>query len=118
MAHNPDEVKQEASNAELKIEEADISYVKPKEPEVKMEEEVIEKKPSSKKAEKDSFTEKRNIVPNNINHILAYVQRKSKSEAIVQSLIQKHKGQNKYTPKRFYVYQGQLKEKLHVHVNK
>ena len=57
-------------------------------------------------------------MPNNINHILAFVQRKSKSEAIVKKLIMEYEGLESYTPKRFYCYQGQLKEKLHVHVNR
>lgn len=44
---------------------------------------------NKKKREADSFTEKRNIIPNNINHILSYIQRKSKSEEMVVKIINK-----------------------------
>ena len=42
---------------------------------------IIRRKDKSKKkrVEKLPFVDKHNIVPNNINHILAFVQRKSKS---------------------------------------
>jgi hypothetical protein len=74
---------------------------------------------SKKKRQTDSFTEKRNIIPNNVNHIIAYIQRKSKSEPVVRKIIDKS-GENdpRLTIKRFYCYMTYLKQKLNVHVNR
>lgn len=66
----------------------------------------------------DSFTEKRNIIPNNINHILSHIQRKNKSETLTQKIIAKLGGENKFTVKRFYCYQTLIKQQLHIHVNR
>jgi hypothetical protein len=67
----------------------------------------------------EAFTEKRNIIPNNINHILAFVQRKSKSEKVVALAIEKYAGEgcSEYTSKRFYAYQAYLKGKIDIHVS-
>jgi hypothetical protein len=68
----------------------------------------------------EAFTEKRNIIPNNINHILAFVQRKSKSEKLVTLAIEKYAGEgcSKYTSKRFYAYQAYIKGKIDIQVCK
>ena len=47
---------------------------------------------SKPKKEVDAFTERRNIIPNNINHILSFIQRKSKSEPIVEKIMRNLKG--------------------------
>ena len=41
--------------------------------------------------EKVPFIDKHNIIPNNINHILAFVQRKSKSMEVVERIIARDK---------------------------
>jgi len=57
-------------------------------------------------------------LPNNINHILAFIQRKSKSEQLVERIIAKSDQKASFTAKRYYCYQTYLKQKLHIHVNK
>jgi hypothetical protein len=39
------------------------------------------------KIKKVDFIDEKNIIPNNINHILAFVQRKSKSEKLIGKII-------------------------------
>jgi hypothetical protein len=72
---------------------------------------------------RDAFTEKRNIIPNNINHILAYVQRRSKSEREIERIIARLSSDCARPPcsfssRRFYAYQLYLKGKIDIHVSK
>ena len=68
--------------------------------------------------EKLPFVDKHNIVPNNINHILAFVQRKSKSAKIIEKILMKLNAEEENcTPEGFYAYQKFVKNKLSVHVN-
>lgn len=65
------------------------------------------------------FLDKHNIIPNNVNHVLAFIQRRSKSEHFVDKCIRKWGGYSKdYSLAKFYSYQLYIKEKcLTVHVN-
>ena len=47
----------------------------------------IDDESRGKDKEKVPFIDKHNIIPNNINHILAFVQRKSKSMGVVERII-------------------------------
>ena len=42
---------------------------------------------SDKNHKKLPFPDKHNIVPNNINHVLAFIQRKNKSEKLIGKII-------------------------------
>ena len=44
--------------------------------------------------EKLPFIDKHNIIPNNTNHIIAFVQRKSKSQHIIEKIIEKFSTRN------------------------
>ena len=49
----------------------------------------IKEKVDHKGEEKLPFVDKHNIVPNNINHILAFLQRRSKSVEIIEKIIKR-----------------------------
>ena len=51
----------------------------------------IDEEYRSKDKEKVPFVDKHNIIPNNINHILAFVQRKSKSMEVVGRIVAREK---------------------------
>lgn len=55
--------------------------------------------------------ENRNVVPNEINQIISFLQKKTKSGAILQRLWNKYPADNEnYSVARFYLYQKVLKE--------
>jgi len=57
-------------------------------------------------------------VPNNINHILAFIQRKSKSRHVIEKIIARENTNDEiYNSTRYYSYQSFIKNKLSIHVN-
>ena len=57
-------------------------------------------------------------MPNNINHILAFIQRKSKSRHVIEKIIARENTNDEiYNSTRYYSYQSFIKNKLSIHVN-
>jgi hypothetical protein len=64
------------------------------------------------------FVDKHNIIPNNINHLLAFIQRKSKSTKVIANIINREiTGDLNVTADGFYAYQKTVRNRLSVHVN-
>jgi hypothetical protein len=63
----------------------------------------------SKVREVYSDVTNRNILPNNLNLILSFIRRINKSGKFVEKIIQKLKGDENFTTKKFYAYQSYLK---------
>ena len=61
--------------------------------------------------------ENRNIVPNVIRLIISFIQKKGKSEAIVEKLFDRWTCPVHYCSKRFYLYQKMVKTQLNSYVN-
>ena len=55
--------------------------------------------------------ENRNVVPNEINQIISFLQKRSKSEGVLSRLWERFPGGEGYSVSRFYLYQGILKER-------
>lgn len=60
--------------------------------------------------------EGRNIVPNVIRLIVSFIQKKGKSEKVVGGLFAKSKVEEGWSPKRYYHYQGMVKNHLNNYV--
>ncbi len=61
--------------------------------------------------------ENRNIIPNVIRLIISFIQKKGKSEKILERLFSKLHGKSGWNIKRFYHYQGMLRTHLNNYVN-
>jgi hypothetical protein len=61
--------------------------------------------------------ENRNIIPNEINQIFSFIQKKNKSGHIVEKLFKKFPHGEGFSPKRFYLYQSLLKGRLGHYTN-
>lgn len=61
--------------------------------------------------------ENRNIIPNEINQIFSFIQKKNKSGTVIDRLLAKYPHPQNYTSKRFYLYQGLLKNRLGHYAN-
>jgi hypothetical protein len=61
--------------------------------------------------------ENRNIVPNVVRLIISFIQKKVKSERIVEKLFKKWGCPESYSLKRYYMYQGMVKNLLSNYVN-
>ena len=94
---------------------------KPKRGMLSLEEEDKDYKPMPEKKKKRRVkyqeNENRNIVPNEINQIFSFIQKKNKSGLLLERLFQKYHHPENYTIKRFYLYQTLLKNRLGHYTN-
>lgn len=70
-----------------------------------------------KQAPQYQENDNRNIIPNEINQIFSFLQKKNKSGHIVDKLFNKLPHNPEFTPKRYYLYQSLLKNKLGHYTN-
>jgi hypothetical protein len=62
--------------------------------------------------------ENRNVVPNEINQIISFIQKPSKSGRLVERLLAKFPAEGEgYSLRRFYLYQALLREKVGHYTN-
>lgn len=66
---------------------------------------------------KNQQNENRNIIPNIVNQILSYIQKKNKSLEMTEKIFEKYNTSNEWSVKRFYLYQNMLKNKISHYVN-
>jgi hypothetical protein len=86
----------------------------------KCETEDEEYKPGSfhqKKQKKNQQNDNRNIIPNIVNQILSYIQKKNKSIVTTQKIFDKYNTKSEWSVKSFYLYQSILKNKISYYVN-
>lgn len=56
-------------------------------------------------------------MPNIVNQILSYIQKKNKSMVTAEKIFLKFNAKGEWSIKRFYLYQGMLKNKISHYVN-
>lgn len=66
---------------------------------------------------KNQQNENRNIIPNVVNQILSYIQKKNKSLSMTEKIFEKYNPKSDWSVKRFYLYQNMLKNKISHYVN-
>jgi hypothetical protein len=66
---------------------------------------------------KNQQNENRNIIPNIVNQILSYIQKKNKSQSMTEKIFEKINYNSMWSIKRFYLYQSMLKNKISHYVN-
>ena len=71
-----------------------------------------------KRNRRNKQDENRNIIPNIVHQILAFVQKKTKSEKIITRIFEHYNRETSWTVRRFYLYQLKLKDKIDHYVNK
>jgi hypothetical protein len=74
---------------------------------------------SPKKSKKSKQMENRNVVPNIVRLILSYIQKKEKSQRVVELLLKRYNaaGPSSIGPKRYYLFQKLVRSKMNNYVN-
>lgn len=74
---------------------------------------------SHKKGKKSKQMENRNVVPNIIRLILSYIQKKEKSQRVVEALLKRYNvgAQSSIGLKRYYLFQKLVRGKMNNYVN-
>jgi hypothetical protein len=70
-----------------------------------------------RKQKKNQQNENRNIMPNIVNQILSFIQKKNKSMGTTEKIFAKYNARSEWSVKRFYLYQNMLKNKISHYVN-
>jgi hypothetical protein len=74
---------------------------------------------SHKKGKKSKQMENRNVVPNIVRLILSYIQKKEKSQRVVEALLKRYNAgpQSSINIKRYYLFQKLVRSKMNNYVN-
>lgn len=84
---------------------------------MKEEEEFRPYTQDSKKNRRSPQNANRNVVPNIMHQVISFLQKKSKSEKVLLRVIQRLGVGHICSPKRFYLYQVLIKDKLNHYLN-